>query len=265
MPYDSNGLFTRMHSWEDDRKNEIDIVSDRHDEEDDNFADGLSLTFLRDGRIPMQGNIDMGNFQIKNLANGAVDTDVLNKKQITAAIDKLADDLKTVINSSFAVGDIKASGLKQDYDNWLLCDGRELERTEYAELYAAIGTAFGEGNKITTFNIPDCRGVVLRGVDGGRGLDAERELGSYQGDAVVEHHHWVANATNSGVNDGISPDTVLTGNNTGEWYGARLRGSSEPATGGKSSGVKGVESENVAAETRMKNLAVNYFIKAKKD
>ena len=61
----------------------------------------------------------------------------------------------------------------------------------------------------------------------------------------------------------MAPEKTLTGNGTGEWYGAYLRGSPDPATGGKSSGVKGVE--NVVAETRMKNLAINYFIKAKKE
>ena len=43
---------------------------------------------------------------------------------------------------------------------WLICDGRELSRTAYAALFAALGTAYGEGNKTTTFNIPDLRGRV---------------------------------------------------------------------------------------------------------
>ena len=84
MPFDSNGLFTRMHNWEDDRKNDIDIVSDRHDEEDDNFADGLSECFLKDGRVSMKGILKMGGFQIRNLAKGAQDTDAVNKSQLDA-------------------------------------------------------------------------------------------------------------------------------------------------------------------------------------
>lgn len=85
MPYDSNGLFTRMHSWEDDRKNEIDIVSDRHDEEDDNFADGLSECLLKDGRAPMKGELKMGGFQIRNMAKGTTEKDAVNKEQLDAA------------------------------------------------------------------------------------------------------------------------------------------------------------------------------------
>ena len=38
MPFDSEGMFSRLHNWEDDRINDIDIVTDHHDEEDDNFG-----------------------------------------------------------------------------------------------------------------------------------------------------------------------------------------------------------------------------------
>lgn len=56
MPFDSEGNFTRMHNWEEDRQNDIDIMSDRMDEEDDNFAKGFNDTMLRDGRATMTGN-----------------------------------------------------------------------------------------------------------------------------------------------------------------------------------------------------------------
>ena len=82
MPYDSNGNFTRVHNWEEDRQNDIDIVSDRHDEEDDNFADGLSQCLVRDGRAPMAGDLKMGSYQIKNLAAGSALTDAVNRGQL---------------------------------------------------------------------------------------------------------------------------------------------------------------------------------------
>lgn len=50
-------------------------------------------------------------------------------------------------------------------EGWLLCDGRYVSRTEYADLYAALGNAWGSGNSPTTFNLPDMRGQFLRGVD----------------------------------------------------------------------------------------------------
>ena len=37
----------------------------------------------------------------------------------------------------------------------LLCDGREIGRVTYAELFAVIGTTYGSGDGSITFNIPD--------------------------------------------------------------------------------------------------------------
>lgn len=39
-------------------------------------------------------------------------------------------------------------------DGYLLCGGQELNRGEYAALYAVIGTRYGTGDGSTTFNIP---------------------------------------------------------------------------------------------------------------
>ena len=82
---------------------------------------------------------------------------------------------------------------------WLLCDGREVSRSEYFNLYNAIGVAWGIGNGSTTFHIPDLRGVFLRGVTGNSGYDQDVEwrhsrdnkggntgnnVGSFQWDAI---------------------------------------------------------------------------------
>jgi microcystin-dependent protein len=52
-------------------------------------------------------------------------------------------------------------------DGWLLADGREVSRTEYASLFNAIGTRFGDGNATTTFTLPDLRGRSLIGAGAG--------------------------------------------------------------------------------------------------
>lgn len=43
---------------------------------------------------------------------------------------------------------------------YLLCDGSEVSRTTFAALFAIIGTAFGEGDGSTTFNVPKLKGRV---------------------------------------------------------------------------------------------------------
>lgn len=45
----------------------------------------------------------------------------------------------------------------------LLCDGSAVSRSEYWELFAAIGTTYGEGNGSTTFNLPNIESRVIIG------------------------------------------------------------------------------------------------------
>ena len=49
--------------------------------------------------------------------------------------------------------------------NWLFCNGQAVSRTEYSELFAIIGTHYGEGDGSTTFNLPDFIGRVPVGLD----------------------------------------------------------------------------------------------------
>lgn len=39
-------------------------------------------------------------------------------------------------------------------EGFVACNGQAISRSEYAELYAAIGTTYGAGNGTTTFNVP---------------------------------------------------------------------------------------------------------------
>lgn len=57
------------------------------------------------------------------------------------------------------------SGMGNPPHPWLLCDGSALSRVEYRRLFSVIGTQYGSGDRITTFNLPDFRGRVALGVD----------------------------------------------------------------------------------------------------
>ncbi len=67
--------------------------------------------------------------------------------------------------------------------NWFPCDGRALSRTQYAALFAAIGTVWGPGDG-STFNIPDFRGRGPIGTGTGTGL-TDRPLASKIGAETV--------------------------------------------------------------------------------
>lgn len=85
-------------------------------------------------------------------------------------------------------------------NGYLKCNGAAISRTAYADLFAAIGTNWGVGDGTTTFNIPDHRGVFVRGLDEGRGLDPSRSLGIYQADQFAAHTHiWTMEASNDNL------------------------------------------------------------------
>lgn len=67
---------------------------------------------------------------------------------------------------------------------WLKANGAAVSRTAYADLFAIIGTAFGDGDGVNTFNLPDLRGEFIRSWDDGRGVDSSRAAMSSQADAM---------------------------------------------------------------------------------
>jgi len=259
MPYDSQGKFTRLHNWEQDRIDDIDIVTDHHDEEDDNFASGLNECFLRSGQVPMGGNLNMGNFKITKIGEGTSPDDAISKKQL----DNMNTAIMSSLNNAFLIGDIKCSALRSDHDNWLLCDGREVLRLNYPELFKAIGTTFGQGDGTNSFNLPDCRGVVVRGCDNGRGFDTGRQLGSYQQDGLPEISGTVYNVQSGVKENKITADGSFTCSQQVP-NGNTLSG----GAGGFSINLKASRSSAVygrSTEARVKNIALNYFIKAKEE
>ena len=145
---------------------------------------------------------------------------------------------------------------------WELCDGRMLDKhnARYAALFEVIGTIHG-GDANPSFQLPDYRGMFLRGVDLNRGLDDDRNnrrppgkgntgnsgnaVGSVQDDDLARHAHTLQGfhleAREGHGFDGAGFDT-----NSGR---------SHPMTHAYGSSAIG------GAETRPKNVYVNYIIK----
>ncbi|MCH7387671.1 phage tail protein [Acinetobacter modestus] len=63
---------------------------------------------------------------------------------------------------------------------YLKANGAAISRTAYPELFAEIGTIYGAGDGVLTFNLPDGRAEFPRGLDDGRGIDVGRTIGSKQ-------------------------------------------------------------------------------------
>ena len=151
---------------------------------------------------------------------------------------------------------------------WLLCDGSPISRTEYARLYEAIGVCWGVGDGSTTFNLPDLRGLFLRGVSGDSGNDADaddrvvlhdnggntgNQVGSYQGDAIRNITGTTIIGAEWNLNGNVSTGVFQTQkagyrNTDGEW-------------GGTSLSFDASRNVPVGGDNRPKNAYVNYIIK----
>lgn len=171
---------------------------------------------------------------------------------------------------------------------WLRCDGSSVSRIEYADLYSVIETSWGNGDNSQEFRLPDLRGLFLRGAALGANVDpsvatrvaqytggaAGDNVGSYQLDAVADHRHWVARATNAGsaplegrvlAGEAESIATNISNGNpgvqphAGDAWVYDLKGYNGDANAGASSGV--IPLDVNGPETRPRNVYVLYIIK----
>lgn len=85
------------------------------------------------------------------------------------------------------VGTITAFATQNIPKGWLFCDGSAISRVEYKDLLDVIGLTYGIGDGDKTFNLPDLRGVFLRGYDANRGIDRNRQFGDMQQAAFKVH------------------------------------------------------------------------------
>ncbi|NWB99091.1 phage tail protein [Pseudomonas gingeri] len=72
---------------------------------------------------------------------------------------------------------------------YLKANGAAVSRTAYANLFASLGTYYGVGDGVSTFNLPDLRGRFVRGLDEGAGVDPGRALGTHQNSQNASHTH----------------------------------------------------------------------------
>ncbi len=153
---------------------------------------------------------------VESLANEQVNVntkileleDKLTNLQRTLAVINGNSDLSKI--SSIPAGTVVAYAGETIPIGWLLCDGRAISRNEYPKLFNAIKIAHGWGDNTSTFNLPDYRGLFLRGVTHTKGEadlsansrtamkvggNAGNKVGTIQADSLRSHKH-----SSSGLN-----------------------------------------------------------------
>lgn len=187
---------------------------------------------------------------------------------------ELAKLSSTLINYLTPTGVIQAYVGTSAPTGWLLCDGSQVSRETYSDLFAVIGESFGQGDNSTTFHLPDLRGQFLRGRANGSANDPDRAsrtaaaTGGNTGDNVGS----VQNDAFQNITGTLSGNASSSGGYFQSGTGAFSMGTSasnrledgSPAAGryrtfnfdaSNSSGAR------TSTETRPKNTYVNFIIK----
>lgn len=168
------------------------------------------------------------------------------------------------VTTSVPVGTIVAYGGATAPTGWLLCDGSSLLRTgTYASLFTALsisGTPIYGSVDATHFNVPDLRGIFIRGAgtstthSNANGTAFSGTLGAYQNDKMQGHYHTF------GVSSYYIDDVQLMVVGGGAYKGFTVRlGSSSSVTNPISDGANG--NPRYGTETNPANLSLNYIIK----
>lgn len=96
--------------------------------------------------------------------------------------------IQQTVNATLPAGVMFAYGGSIAPSGYFICDGTAISRTTYAILFSLIGTAYGIGDGVNTFNLPDLRDRVPIGVSPG-GLAGSRPTARAIGATGGEETH----------------------------------------------------------------------------
>jgi microcystin-dependent protein len=254
------------------------------------LADSMTGSLPRDGSAAMTGGL--------TLAPGF-------PTNPRFAASKLYVDSFLAYASGMPVGSLLPYAGAAAPSGFLLCNGQAVARNAYPALFTAIGTAYGSGDGTTTFNVPDMRDYFVRGRGTDRTIGSKQDdsLGKHthvmtdpghthtivqtphthiadthehtltdpghvHGPALHTCTYPVAEGTNynaaygwksgsTAITSAVTGVTIAPGNVT-------LQPSSVTAT--VNNAMTGITvAETGATETRPKNIALDYYIKAVAD
>lgn len=172
------------------------------------YHDGLRLYFKQNatntknleiqvGNLGFKPVLQSGNMQLIATPAGACQQGCIYEIIYSSLLQKgsggwfLTNPTRLSMPTKLPTGSIAGfAAINMSDKDWLLCDGSQVRKVEYAELFKVLGQTWGEAAKGPDFfKIPDFRGVFLRGFDAGRALDKDRKFATLQEDDNKSHSH----------------------------------------------------------------------------
>lgn len=138
---------------------------------------------------------ELGQSTVTLTAGTIVDADISASAAIAAS--KLSTAAQQAL---IPAGAVMPFAMNSAPSGWLAADGAAVSRSTYAALFAAVGTTHGAGDGSTTFNLPDLRGIFVRG-SGSQAISGTTYSGTFaakQQDELKSHNHTTTGATFNG-------------------------------------------------------------------
>ncbi|MCW9039385.1 MAG: phage tail fiber protein [Rhodospirillales bacterium] len=209
-------------------------------------ASPFAATLLDDADAPaMHATLGLGAAAVLDPGTGAGDAVQLDGDGKLPAVDG-SQLVNLPIPAGSPAGSVIMFAGSTPPAGWLACDGAVVSRDTYADLFAAIGTAWGTGDGSTTFNLPDLRGRAPIGVGQGSGL-SNRSLAATGG---AETHQLSVAEMPSHAHAGTLRSSQASQTGTDGLWGV---------TSGTSTGSAG---GNGAHNNMQPFAAINFIIKA---
>lgn len=186
----------------------------------------------------------------------------LNETNVNLMQQLIKQDIQGAVSGdTLPVGSIMPFGSDTVPENWLLCNGQAVSRTDYVQLFNTIGTTFGVGDGFTTFNLPNLKGKIAVGKDtNDTDFDVLGETGGAKTNTYnFNHTHAIrygfmsefANGNGLKYTNGEPIPTSIVASHDSSWYGIN-----NPSIGTK----KTLDNKDIS--TVQPYIVTNYIIKA---
>lgn len=202
-------------------------------------------------------------------------------EELTSAVNALAAATPPVGTVAAFGGEIlDTNGIVEVRPGWLLCNGAAVRDTDFPALFQAIQASHGNGQDSdfplpgASFNLPDYRGLFLRGVNGSKtgqfsdpnhtnadrsanhlGGNIGNRVGSVQLDEVKTHNHPISDPGHA------HPFDAFRTSGAGAAGQAFPNNSNGLGTGPAVTNINVLNSGG--SESRSKNAYVHYIIRAR--
>jgi hypothetical protein len=211
------------------------------------------------------GTISSNQIAPQTINASLIASGTITSNQIGTAMVDLSNLAQRTAESLNPAGAIQAFGGANTPAGWLMCDGSAVSSGQYPRLYTAISTNWGAGIQASTnnFNLPDLRGLFLRGVNGVRTNFTQTGMNFVDAD-VLSRTNGLAGGNGGNSVGSLQFDDFRSHihDQSAGTYGAGNAGQGRYADGPATLSDSGLKTTPAGGnETRPKNAYVNYIIK----